>query len=99
MEIQKHLQGKRRNNMSWKRKVEESVYCTFLITNQFFEKVELIERVLYAKNLQKPMIIVFRFDTNNLVREVFKNADVIGKIEFDSITSKKDRERILSGVK
>ena len=99
MEIQKHLHGKLSNNLSWKRKVEESSYCTFLITNQFFERVEMIERVLYAKNLGKPMIVIFKSNINDLVRSVFENANIIGKIEYDSITSKGDRDRILIEVK
>lgn len=99
MEIHKSYSGKLSRKLSWKRKLEESAYCTFLITNKFFERAELIERVLYAKNLQKQMIVIFKNNANDLVRKVFENANIIGEIKFDSITSKRDRERILTEVK
>ncbi len=70
-----------------------------MVSNLFFERVELIEKVLYAKSLKKPIILVIKQDTNNLIRDVFKNTDVIGEIEFKSAKSEKDQDKIKKDIK
>ena len=71
--------------------MERSKFCLFAISNQFFEESELIEYVLYAKSLRKPILLMIERSTIESIREVFKDANIIGKIEFESRKDNKDK--------
>ena len=77
--------------MSWKKVLKRSRFCVFAISNQFFEESELIEYVLYAKSLRKPIILMIERSTIESIRDVFKDANLIGKIEFESGKDNKDK--------
>lgn len=76
--------------------MEQSPFCIFAISNQFFEESELIEYVLYAKSLRKPIILLIKNDTIDSIRDVFKNANIIEKIEFEA---GKDKDKIEREIK
>jgi len=69
---------------NWKRLMEESKFFICVVKENFFMESERIEQVIYAKNLNKPIILVVKKGINFLIPDLFENANVVLQLEYDS---------------
>jgi acetoin utilization deacetylase AcuC-like enzyme len=64
----------------WHLGIEQSKVFIAIVSDAFFEDARAIEQVLYAKNLNKPTILVIKYGTDIFKTDLLKNMDIIEKI-------------------
>ena len=56
--------------------IEETPAMFFKISDEILNIPDVIEAILYTKNLKKPMVLIIEKGINNQRLEIFKGADV-----------------------
>ncbi|MFX0072104.1 MAG: hypothetical protein ACFFAO_13530 [Candidatus Hermodarchaeota archaeon] len=70
-------------NITKKETIEKLNFCIFFISNQLPNKPKLIEAILHAKNLNKPLVIFTKKGTINQVLGIIKGANIKAKYVID----------------